>query len=482
MPSLDTLPDTCSADEAASLIAALAPTLGIQAGLPDVRTLRLWRSKKLLTIDGRRFVRRNLLEVLVSLQLRQDGLTPQSAFQRAVALDDVRLRMLLSGTTEMPMTRSDSEALITLHLLAKGIVEQYRWTRKGAVVGHTDAARTGTENTPLSLHQAMARLGRHYFVEGKEDRAASIHQLLALCTTPLSTWAPQALADLDRYRDAVLIDPAYRVPNEDCEAIAEEAEGTNLSDLVEHHLHEGLRRRLQKLGADADAAYTIVREFVGRHPMATAGELQRLYSNPELNDEVIRFVHDDLYIPVHADVVSGAKVRRCAYCKALIFPKDGCVLAGCRADHETKDAVPVPLNEAYLARPEVLKYWADPAREELRLYDELCRVRQLRDRVHLYPHSDWCDVSVGEEVGVDVKDYHDPVRLAQRMNRHLGNLGHYPERILAIARRRWTVNYRERLMEQLSSERRATLEVMSLDDTITYLKARAKRGSHARQA
>jgi hypothetical protein len=60
---------------------------------------------------------------------------------------------------------------------------------------------------------------------------------------------------LERYREAILIDPMYRVPNEDCEIIAEEVEGTNLSDLIEHHLHEQLRMTLSKLGHDADVSY-----------------------------------------------------------------------------------------------------------------------------------------------------------------------------------------------------------------------------------
>jgi len=364
--------------------------------------------------------------------------------------------------------RVDAEPLITLQLLAKGILEQYRRVGKGAVVGHTDARKTGIENTPLSLHQAMARLGRHYFIEGQMDRAASVHQLLMLCTTPLAEWAPRALGELEKYRDAVLIDPTYLVPNEDCEIIAEEADGTSLGDLVEHHLHNGLRTTLKKLGKDADLAYTTIRAFVGRHPMATTSELQQLYLNQELNDEAIGFVRS-LYTPVHAGYARSGQLRRCAYCKALIAEDGMCMLAGCREDHETKDGASVPIDMAYIARPEVLKYWADPAREELRLYDALCKDKNLRERVQLYPHSDWCDVSLGEDVGVDVKDYHDPVRLAQRLNRSIGNLSHYHERILAIAKRRWSSAYRDRLVEQLSPEYRATLQVMSVDQTITHL-------------
>ncbi|MEI8166103.1 MAG: hypothetical protein WCG26_06985 [Chloroflexales bacterium] len=99
----------------------------------------------------------------------------------------------------------------------------------------------------------------------------------------------------------------------------------------------------------------------------------------------------------------------------------------------------------------------------------------LQHRVHLYPHSDWCDVSLDETIGIDVKDYRDPVRLAYRLNRSIGNLSHYPTRILAIARRRWRVPlYRERLVEQLSPERKTSLMIMSVDMAIDFVKQTAK--------
>ena len=125
MLSFDALPASCTADEATALVSTLAPALGILQDLPDVRTLRLWRTKKLLTIEGRRFTRRNLLEILASLHLRRDGLTQQSAFKRVSALDEERLRSLLE-MPEVTVNRNDGEPLITLQLLAKGVLEQYQ--------------------------------------------------------------------------------------------------------------------------------------------------------------------------------------------------------------------------------------------------------------------------------------------------------------------------------------------------------------------
>lgn len=479
------IPDIATAEEAASLVALLASQLGLQGDTPDVRTLRLWRTKKQITVEGRNFSRRNILEILVIHKLRQEGRTLQYAVERTFALDEDRLRLLLTDTASPSSSHVpvEPEPIITLQLLATGIIEQFQLVKKGAIVGHTDQHKTGVDNMPLSLQQAMARLGRHYFAEGKEDKAASIHQLLTLCTLPLHKWAPTALGSIEQYRDAILIDPDYRVPNEDCDAIVEEANSTDLHDLIEHHLHERLRTALMKLGQDADVGYSIVREFIGRHPMATRIELQQLFLNPELTNEVIDLVRS-LYSLVHAGYTINGTVQRCSYCRALIIEDGACLLAGCRHDHPIPlhDEQIIPADGAFLARPEVLKYWVDPAREELRMYDTLRVDKQLRDQIGLYPHSDRCDVAIGEEVGVDIKDYQDPVRLARRLNRSIGGLSSYPTRILAIAQRRWSTTYHDRLLEQLSRKRRAALQVMSVNQTIAYLKKTYGGGRHASDA
>src|SRR5262249_35011539 len=137
-----------------------------------------------------------------------------------------------------------------------------------------------------------------------------------------------------------------------------------------------------------------------------------------------------------------------------------CVLEGCRDDHPgTRQTDPLRLDEARIARPEVLKFWVDPAREELRLFDGLERVGASPQ---LYPHCDRCDVSIGDAVGVDVKDYRAPARLAGRLNRWIGGLAHYPGAVLAIADRRDVGQYLARVRELLSRENQKRLEIMSV--------------------
>ena len=115
-----------------------------------------------MTIEGHRFTAQNILEVVVILKLRAEGLTVQHAVKRTLAFDEDRLHFLLSNSGIAAPSSIDSEALVTLQLLARGILALYRSVEKGAIVGHTDRMKQGIEGTPLSLLQAMARLGRSY--------------------------------------------------------------------------------------------------------------------------------------------------------------------------------------------------------------------------------------------------------------------------------------------------------------------------------
>lgn len=475
------LPARCRAEEVLAITGDLAKRLAITGELPSIGALRSWRSKDFLTKEGRNFTRRNILEVLGITRLRREGISVGAAAERCRALDEERLQLFLGLDQVSPSATPSEFAEVTLQLLAKGILDQYRLVTLGAIVGH--AERHGRSlGMPTSLRQACARLGRLYLEEGREDLAASIHLLLVRCMTPLHEWAPRSLASIPDSASVVLVDPDYRVPSEECEAIAQQAEGVRLDDLIENRLHSSLTQTLAKLGDDADYSYTTIREFIGRHPMATNRELHGLYARPDLTTPAVEFVRS-LYTPVHEDHATGRLVGRCRYCRGLMGHDGRCTLQGCREDHpRSQSAEQIPLDEALIARPEVLKYWVDPAREELRLYDAL---KRAGIPAALYPHSDRCDVSIGDDVGVDVKDYREPVHLARRLNRGIGGLAHYRRSILAVADRRARIgDYIERLREQLLPELRQRVEVRSVSETARVLKRdfQERRGTHAREA
>lgn len=359
-------------------------------------------------------------------------------------------------------------------LLAHGILQQYRWCKHGAVVGRSGDGTPGT-GLPMPLRQAQGQLARLALEEGRFDTFSSVHELLLRCQLPLRQWAPAAIADQAELADLVLIDPDYRVPSADCELLAQTQSGSH-ADLVEVQLFEELQAALLEYPdqGSGDQAYTLLRQFIAEHPMATKEELFDQYRNSYLNDASTALL-SRAYEPAHAAEARQHLVPRCAHCRARISVETGeCTLVSCRYFHPVTCIAEqqVPLAEAYLARPELLRYWADPAQEELRLYQALCAVHGP-EKVKLYPHRDRCDVALGEAWGVDVKDHQSPQRLAQLLNDNLGGLQQYPrgQRILAVATRRAKQpHYIKHLKQALNPAVLAQVEVLSVDTTIKKLK------------
>ena len=215
-------------------------------------------------------------------------------------------------------------------------------------------------------------------------------------------------------------------------------------------------------------AYTLVRRFIAEHPLATLEELGRIRKNPRLNPTIAAFL-DEVYQSVHPNDTRSGQVLRCGHCQGPMTPEGRCHLATCRALHpDSLVGTKLPAESVKVARPEILRYWCDPAQEELRLYHAVREVHG--DAVHLYPDEDRCDVSLGESIGVDVKDYADPVRLAAKLNNGIGGLRLYDRKILAVAARRArTDQYIARLKERLTPHLRRTIDVIGVDEAIEIL-------------
>src|SRR5919204_2591650 len=102
MMTLLDLPESCTAEEAVGLVGTLAGHLASPGDVPSLRTLRLWRSKQLLSKGGRQFTRKNLLEVLGTMRLRIDGVTTGAAAEKCTALDEARLLTPVTAPRTMP--------------------------------------------------------------------------------------------------------------------------------------------------------------------------------------------------------------------------------------------------------------------------------------------------------------------------------------------------------------------------------------------
>ena len=454
------IPDHLAAAEARSLISSIVDELSLNVAVPSLRTLRQWRQSGTLTHDGAKFSRRNVLEAITILLLRQKGFTVVAAANQCASLDESGLTDLVIGSDySEPTLRAPEFEEVTLQLLAKGIIAQYQQVRDGAIVG-TDP--------PVALKQAMARLSRLYLEEGVEDLSSGVHPLLIRCTTPLSEWVPMGITKMPGVEKTVLIDPDYLVPTEECQDIVAEADGSNIEDLLERRLHREMTEAISQPSRNQDHCYSVLREFICRHPMVTLDELRVLYGNARIPTAATKFVENSLYVRPHVALADHGLISRCIHCRSPISREGHCTLRGCREDYpKTKPTDPVPLDSALVARPEILKYWVDPGRDELRLFDAL---RKAKVEAELYPHSDQCDVAVRNIVGVDVKDYRDPGFLARKLNIGIGGLAYYQRRIIAIAdRRARRPHYIDRLTDQLRPEIRDSLEVHSLRNTIRTL-------------
>ncbi|HRI67708.1 MAG TPA: hypothetical protein PK156_25875 [Polyangium sp.] len=460
--------------DAVATISDLITALGVPVEPPTERALRDWRTEELLTKTGRKLTARNLLEAIRIKQLRDQGLPVALIKDQVRGLTEEQLVEAIQRPDAPKRSTSSTqpEAERAVALLARGILQQFRNVQQGGIVGVTGRVGGLREGIPLALRQAQAHLARMYFENGLDDQVASVHELLFRCKQPLRVWAPPPIATHEEYADAILIDTDYVVPSEDCEMIAEQ--GGHLEDLIERQFHKELMVALEKLPDDERApAYTLVRSFIAEHPLATHDEWRGIRTDPHLTQETARFL-EMIYEPAHADLAVDGAVPRCIRCHGYIRRDGSCILASCR--HVQKKAgvgERIRVADAFVARSAILKFWCDPAQEELRLFRELHR--SYGSIVSLYPNVDRCDVSIGNEIGIDVKDYRDPIRLARRINRDLGGLRLYSRRILAIANRR-TVDesYMVRFKEQLVSSTRDVLEIMTVQDAIDSLTKRAR--------
>ncbi|MEW6420228.1 MAG: hypothetical protein AB1511_00685, partial [Deinococcota bacterium] len=163
-------------------------------------------------------------------------------------------------------------------------------------------------------------------------------------------------------------------------------------------------------------------------------------------------------------------VGRCGHCGSLIEATDPphCSSARCREEHDeawVRDQVDPA--ELRVLRGELVLFWVNPGREELRLYEAL---KQRRDDVTLYPNQDEVDIGLGGErdIGLDLKDYASMPTLARRFHRELGGLAFYRRGIVVVTDRGTRVRgqaRRDQLKEKFE-ELRIPLEVMTVHDVL----------------
>lgn len=448
----------------------LLQTLEVDLTLPLPRTIRDWRAEGVLTKTGRKLTHRNVLELIRATQLRDQGYGVALIRSHLAALPDSALETelraspapttapLLAPVPIEPGLVTSAEVDRTASLLCMGIVQQFQATQIHKLVGIY-------EDMPRPLRQAQAQLSRMAILYGCEDCYASVHELLHDCMRAVHLWAPPPLATHPSYHALILIDGELMVPTQECRLIAEA--GSHLANLIEHQFFKELRTALDRLPPHhRSGVYTRVRSFIAEHPLVTESELADLRRDPRLlADPALMAFLDHSYPPAHGHEAVNRQVPRCGRCNGPIR-KGHCRLPTCRTlNPDTLLGTPVPLDQARIVHSELMGYWCDPAQEELRVFRELSALHP--GAPELYPHLDACDIAVGD-IGIDVKDHQDPVNLARRLNQGIGGLALYHHRYLAVATRRAAdSSYIPQLKEALTESVRATLKVLSVEDTIT---------------
>lgn len=346
-----------------------------------------------------------------------------------------QIRLFPAGEQEgaPPFSGLGSDAVV---LLAQGILRQYE-----RVLGGREIVRQDDRLAP-ELQAAMCRIGRLYIEEGKPDRAACIHDVLARARYALGS--PEWDLDLFAartfaFRHAVLIDPELRVPTVDCVSIARLSGGLGEDNVIEHRLHATLRDAVERLGPARDRAYTAVRELLGRRSLIGELELARWAGEQKLTP--LHGIFEELLERVADAWLIDGMANRCADCGTLLrphpdraaFPDGHCPLRTCTpAGYRAAERLDPAVDRLLVARPQVLTYWTAPAVDELRIYDAAVAAGLS---AALYPASDECDVAVdldGAKVGIDAKAYVSPVSLAVALNRGIGGLVNYRTRVIAV--------------------------------------------------
>lgn len=470
--------------------------LKLSIASPALRTVRLWRSKQLLSQPkGQEFRFRQILEGLATALLLKKGWTLAAIGQVLPSLpDDALERQMLAEAdghdpTWLPGIQDTALSLPVGHrqaidlaedaivLLAQGIIRQY-----DRVLGGREIVRQ-EDSMPPELYKAMCKLGRLYIEAGMPDQTACIHTVLERARYSLNheRWRLEIFRQSDfRFSGVALIDPDLRVPTSDCSLIANLSGAFGEDNVIEHRLYTRLREATERLSRRYQhRAYTALRELVGRRSLIGERELLNYLVENDLTP-LQSMIVDTFFDPVPDVWLIDGLAHRCAHCGTLLrshpnrkhYPAGRCPIRQCNSCNsaEVSEKLNPEQDRLLIAKPQILTYWTGPAIDELAIFDI---ARQNGLNVELYPESDLCDVAINDRlIGIDAKSYSSPVSLALRLNRSIGGLIHYRRRILTISDQLIEDNpgYLSTLQSTLDKKGDpATLEILSVAAVIQML-------------
>lgn len=461
---------------------------------PGLRTVRSWRAKQLLSQPkGQEFGFRQILEGLATALLLKKGWTLAAIAQVLPSFPDLVLEQQIiaeadgqdpnwspAQTATLPLPTGHANTLDLAEdavvLLAQGIVRQYTKTLNREIVRQDDSL-------PSELYRAMCKLGRLYIEEGLPDRAACVHTVLECGRYPLQEWELNIFRHSDfRFRQAILIDPDFRVPTSDCSEIANFRGTFGEDNVIEHRLYERLRGATERLGIRRQhKAYTALRELFARSSLIGGHQLLDYLVEHDLTP-LQGMIIDTFFDRVPDIWLIDGYAHRCTHCGTLmrpypnkkLFPNGQCPIRQCTGHESSKakflEKLDPNKDSLLIAKPQILTYWTGPAIDEITIFDT---AKNQGLNAELYPESDLCDVAInGRSIGIDAKSYTSPVSLALRLNRSIGGLIYYRRRVIAISDRLIEDNrhYVSTLQSTLDKKGDpSTLEILSVSETIQLL-------------
>lgn len=471
--------------------------LGLSIDRPALRTVRLWRSKQLLSQPkGREFGFRQILEGLATALLLKKGWTLAAIAQVLPSFpDDVLERQVIAETdgqapTWLPAVQTTVLPLPTGHrqaidlaedavvLLAQGILRQYERVLSGRDIVRQE------DSMPPEIYKAMCKLGRLSIEEGLLDQAACIHAVLDRSRYALNSdhWGLGIFRQPDfRFSGVTLIDSDLRVPTSDCSLIANLSGAFGEDNVIESRLHTRLREATERLGSrHQHKAYTALRELLGRYSLIGEHQLLDYLVENDLTPVQGMIIETFFDLVPEVWLIEGLAYR-CAHCGTLMrphpdkkhFPEGRCPIRQCNSCNPAKvsERLDPGQDRLLIAKPQILTYWTGPAIDELAMFDV---AQQNGLNAELYPESDLCDVAINERaIGIDAKSYTSPVSLALRLNRSIGGLIYYRRRVLAISDQLIKDNpsYLSTLQSTLDKKGdSSTLEVLPVSSVIQFLK------------
>jgi hypothetical protein len=377
----------------------------------------------------------------------------------------------VAGGSEIAVPPSRSERasfeVILVPALAALVIRQARLAViDGRPVLGTDRYAGDQVGLTREDRHAMALVSRAQLRHGQRDIGAEIHELLFACTKPLGDWLPLASIHAERLSQVVLLDPEEGVPTREADELAQRFVSTTAS--IEEQLFSRFREQLAKGSRiAASAAYTRVREFVVRHPIATRDELAGLTS--DLPSTISVLLNQEFYEPVPESWGSADQLTICAHCRNAIQSTEAgrvCRTRACAESLPVHSGRGYSLQESLRLTRGLRQYWQEPGFDEVRVFDELLAAGF---KPVLYPQLDTVDIEVGK-VGIDLKAYVSPELLAGRLDRSIGGLINYTQKWLVIPDRliRRVPAYLERLRNAMRVARVRVLPASAVVEELSY--------------